>query len=175
MIQVEIFYLSIGQDSVRLVLDELSGFPEEPSYFGGYDARGTVEVRCGNYYVRGSLCFSTGQVSEFLSELKSAYDVLAGQACFRSSEGNLEMTVTIDSRGHVAVAGSYQEEHLDKTRLIFELRADQTYLCELLTQLRRFAEQYGEGAGVGAGETLGAPCGGRYRFHRVWRSALICG
>lgn len=59
---VDGFAINADADFVHLWIDEVYDFPGRTSCFGGYDARGILEIRCGNYRVRGSLWFSSGEV-----------------------------------------------------------------------------------------------------------------
>ena len=76
-----------GTDWVRITLNEVHDFPDTTSDFGGYDVDGEVAIRCGACSVHDSLWFSTGEVWDFYSALREAYEALAGEALFRSSEG----------------------------------------------------------------------------------------
>ncbi len=77
-----------------------------------------------------------------------AYKDLAGQARFRSVEGNLEFSITFAPLGHVMLQGSYQEEGGSETKLLFERSADQSYLPGPLAQLARYVGKYGDNYGV---------------------------
>jgi hypothetical protein len=142
------FKISAGADWVRISFDEVYGFPNLTSNFGGYDVRGVVTIRCGAYHVRGALWFSTGEVWEFYSALKKAYDDLAGEARFGSSEGNLNFTIRFTPRGHWTLEGNYQAEHHNPTKLFFELEGDQSYLNETLKQLADIVATYGDNRGI---------------------------
>jgi hypothetical protein len=141
------FTLTTGSDSLQISLDEVYGFPDRTSHFGGYDARGTVTLHCGAYHVRGLLWFSTGEVWQFYTELRKAYDDLKGEALFRSSEGNLNFTVSFTRFGHWTLEGDYQEHLHLNSRLRFEMTSDQTYLVETLAQLSEFVAKYGDNRG----------------------------
>jgi hypothetical protein len=49
-------FILIGKKGcfVQITIEEVFDFPNMTSHFGGYDARGTVEIKSGNYYVRVS-------------------------------------------------------------------------------------------------------------------------
>lgn len=141
------FTLSAGEDSVRICLEDVFGFPDHTSHFGGYDARGVVVIHCGAYQVQGPLWFSTGEVWQFYTELRSAYDDLSGQARFCSSEGNLDFTIRFTTRGHWSLEGTYQEHLHVNSRLVFQMASDQTYLVETLAQLAHFVTTYGDNQG----------------------------
>lgn len=144
---MEVFTLRAGEDSVQVCLDEVYRFPDHTSHFGGYDARGTVAIDCGAYHVHGPLSFSTGQVWQFYTHLRSAYNALTGQARFCSSEDNLDFTLRFISRGHWILEGVYQAHLHLPTRLLFTLESDQSYLVDPMAQLANFVAKYGDTCG----------------------------
>lgn len=142
------FTISTSEDRVRISLEEVYGFPDRTSHFGGYDVRGVVAIHCGIYHIRGPLWFSTGEVWQFYTQVQRAYDELAGEARFCSSERNMDFTLRFTTHGHWTLEGVYQE-HLDiATRLLFEMESDQSYLVETLTQLRHLVAVYGDNRGL---------------------------
>lgn len=137
-----------GSDLLHLWLEEVYEFPERTSYFGGYDARGTVAIHCGPFRVHDSLSFSTGEVWQFYTELLKAYNDLAGEARFRSSEGNLEFTLRFGWGGHFLLKGTYQAVLDMGGRLQFDMGSDQSYLAKPLAQLAQFVAKYGDNRGL---------------------------
>jgi hypothetical protein len=136
--------ISINRDSIRFWFDQIIGFPDTTSYFGGYDVWGRVEIQCGHYHAHGSLEFTTGEVWQFYTDLLKAYNDLAGKAAFRSTNGNLEFTVAFGSLGHFVLSGAYQEHELENTKLTFEMKGDQSYLGKSLSQLAQLVAKYGD-------------------------------
>lgn len=145
---VDGFEINADADFVHLWVDEVYDFPGRTSSFGGYDAKGQVDIKCGAYRVRGPLWFSTGEVWQFYTELLRAYHDVAGQAQFCSSEHNLECTLTFTTRGHWILEGTYQKDFMRGTRLQFEIESDQSYLAEPLNQLAQFVAKYGDAKGL---------------------------
>jgi hypothetical protein len=142
---MEVFTLRAGEDTVQVSLDEVVGLPDHL-----YNARGTVAIDCGAYHVHGPLRFSTGEVWQFYSQLRTAYEALTGQARFCSGpEGNLDFTLRFTSRGHWTVNGLYEELHAPhrSMRLEFALESDQSYLVDTLAQLAAFVARYGDSRG----------------------------
>jgi hypothetical protein len=145
---VDGFEIRTGGDFIRLCLEEVFEFPNRTSFFGGYDARGRVDIQRGPYHAYGSLWFSTGEIWQFYTELLKVYDDLTGEARFRSSEGQLEFTITFRFGGHLTIEGVYQEVSVDSTRLLFKTGSDQSYLIEPLAQLAEFVAKYGDNRGL---------------------------
>ena len=142
------FEIRTGGDFIRVCLEEVFEFPNRTSFFGGYDARGRVDIQCGPYRAYGSLWFSTGEVWQFYTELLKAYNDLAGEARFRSGEGQLALTITFRRRGHLTIEGIYREDFINGTQLLFEIESDQSYLIEPLAQLAQFVAMYGDNRGL---------------------------
>jgi hypothetical protein len=148
-VAVDGFEIRIDGNFVHLELEEVYGFPDHTDYFGGDDAQGYVSIQCGSYRAYGHLQFSTGEIWQFYTELLRAYKDLDGKARFSSGGGNLEFTITFNNkRGHVTIEGLYQEQLTDRTRLVFEIEGDQSYLAEPLAQLAQFVAKYGDNRGI---------------------------
>ncbi|WP_047155482.1 WapI family immunity protein [Aneurinibacillus tyrosinisolvens] len=145
---MEGFILKGEQGYLQLHLDEVYGFPEQTSHFGGYDAEGTLEIKSNNYFVRGKLWFTTGEVCSFYEQLGRAYDLFSGEATFSSSEVNLEFKITFDSRGHAVFKGYFKELHHLDNELKFEIESDQSYFESTLADLKKFVQKYGGLKGV---------------------------
>lgn len=142
------FEIRTGGDFIRVCLEKVFDFPDRTSHFGGYDALGRVDIQCGTFRAYGSLWFSTGEVWQFYTELLKAYNELAGEAQFRSSEGQLEFTIRFRFGGHLTIEGMYQEVSVDSTQLLFRMGSDQSYLIEPLAELAQFVAKYGDNRGL---------------------------
>src|SRR5574338_1378778 len=88
---------------------EIIGFPKQTSHFGGYDVVGKVEIKCDNYFVKGNLLFTTGEVFEFFTQLKKVESSLKGFARFDSYEYQLSFLLSIDKSGYFSLKGEYTE------------------------------------------------------------------
>lgn len=155
LVAVDGFEIKVDSGTIRILVEEVYEYPGGASEFGGYDVRGAVEIRCGAYRAYGYLGFSTGEVRQFYSDLLKAHRELAGQARFRSSEGNLELTITFEARGHCIIEGTYRERYPDKTQLQFEIKGDQSYLVKPLAQLAEFVARYGDNQGYASSANAG--------------------
>ena len=133
-----------GGERVKLDIVEVFGYPDEPSFRGGYDIRCSLEITAGAYTVRTDSYYSaTGALAEFYTALKNCYDRLNGQALYNvyCAENDLELTVAFDM-GKVYVHGSYREDMASKNRLDFELATDQSYFVEILRDLKKATELF---------------------------------
>lgn len=136
------FTLKGKQGHIHIRLEELFNFPNT-SHFGGYDAEATVEIKSGNYHVKGKLWFTTGEVYLFYEQLKNCYNSFQGEAVFATYEKNLELKAVFNRKGHVTLVGYYHEHLHLENKLIFEIESDQSYFESTLKQLEKFFQKYG--------------------------------
>ena len=128
--------------------DEVLGFPEQTSPFGGYDVWGQVEIKCDNYFVKGNLAFSTGEMFSFFTQLEKVEFLLKGFARFDSYEHQLSFLLKIDKLGHFFLNGEYAENLANETKLNFELKGDQSHFAKWINENRNVIEKYGDNTGV---------------------------
>ena len=62
----------------RISLTRIIGFPETTSAFGGYDTESTIEVKSSNYYFKGLVWITTGNIFNFFQELEKCQKNLKG-------------------------------------------------------------------------------------------------
>jgi len=129
---------------VSITIDEVFGFPNLTSHFGGYDVRGSVEIKSGNYYVKGELWFSTGEIYEFYNQLARRFTDIKGVASFCTTEANLKLEVTFGHRGQVLIEGYFKEFAHKDNELKFEIESNQSFFEETLEGLREFVSDYGD-------------------------------
>jgi hypothetical protein len=148
---MEEFTVRTAEGTLQVTVEEVYGFPDRTSHFGGYDVRGVVTIHLGPYHVdQGCLWFSTGEVWQFYTDLQKAYDDLTGSARFCSSDGQLQFALRL-IRGGGTLEGKYQEKVIpeaEATRLYFVARNDQTYLVDTLRELSAFVGTYGDLRGL---------------------------
>lgn len=145
------YAIEIGgkQGFVRIELIEVLGFPNETSYLGGYDTKGKIEIKSGNYYVKDAeLWFSTGQIYEFYKNLLKCYNELNGQISFPTSGSELRLELEFTDFGQLNINGSYQEYPSVENFLHFEFESEQSYLTSTLTELKAIVDYYGGNQGV---------------------------
>ncbi len=132
------------QGFIRIELNEVFGFPNQTSYLGGYDVKGKIEIRSGNYYVKDAeLWFSTGQVYEFFIRLQKCNQNLKGNATFSESENILKLDLSFNRLGQINIQGHFQELAHQENILQFEIESDQSYLESTIQQLKNIVDHYG--------------------------------
>ncbi|RFU69387.1 hypothetical protein [Bacillus sp. V59.32b] len=139
------FIIAGKQGFIRIELSEVYGFPNETSYLGGYDVKGIVEIKSGNYFVKDAeLWFSTGQVYQFFNQLQKCYNDLKGCVTFSESENNLKIDLSFNKFGQINIQGYFQEVAHQENILQFEFESEQSYLVSTLHQLQNIVDQYGD-------------------------------
>lgn len=133
---------------IRVVLDQVLGFPKQTSHFGGYDVQGTVEIKSGNYYVKGELWFTTGEVYEFYNQLVQCWNDLNGTATFWTYETNLKLEAAFNDRGQVTIEGYFKEFADEENELKYEIESDQSFFVETIDGLKAIVKHYGDLKGV---------------------------
>jgi len=124
---------------IRIEINEVFGFPTETRFNGGYDVKGKVEIKSGNYYVNeGELWFSTGQIFEFFIKLQKCYDKI---------DGNV-IELEFIKLGQIQIQGYFQEFPSIENILEFEFESDQSYLASTLVELKKIVDCYGDLKGI---------------------------
>lgn len=63
-------------------MEEVYGYPDEITYGGGYGARGTLQIKAGNYSVISQHNFTIGELFNFYVQLKKGYKDYENKLCF---------------------------------------------------------------------------------------------
>ncbi len=142
------FTLAGSTGSLTVQIEEVYGFPDQTSPFGGYDTRSQLRLRSHGFSVDSVLWLSTGEVFTFYQQLRAAQAQLAGVARFASSEDNLSFALAYLPLGQVALTGEYREHTPEANRLTFEIASDQSYLHRSLSELAAWVSHYGDEAGT---------------------------
>lgn len=129
---------------IRLMIDEVYGYPDELSYPGGYGAKGRLTIRADAYVVNEAIHhFSTAELYHFLVELERCYLNASGTASLNNTEHEMTMECIFDKLGHVDVVGKFQTNDLRKNCLFFELPLDQTYIPAAIKSLQEVRKVFG--------------------------------
>ena len=138
-----------GEDKIELIIDEIFGFPEETSFEGGYDFRGTLTIHAGSYKVRSKHYFSsTGILCNLYASLVKCYDSLEGMAKYaRMYEKNFEFELKMTKAGHAIINGEYTEYLHLLNVLTFEIETDQTCVRYAINDLKQVVDLFGDNKG----------------------------
>jgi hypothetical protein len=139
------FKIAGKQGFIQIELNEVYGFPNETSYLGGYDVKGKIEIKSGNYYVKDAeIWFSTGQLYQFSIQLQKCYNELKGSVTFSEVENNLKIELNFNKFGQINIQGYFQELADQENILHYEFESEQSYLTSTLRQLDSIVDQYGD-------------------------------
>ena len=130
-------------DFVRINLEEVFGFPDETSHWGGYDVNASIEIKSGNFQVRSTFYTSTGELFEFYERIKKCNEVLKGFVLYENYEKNLSMKASYDDLGHLEISGTFSENDNFRNKLNFEFNSDQSFIRYTIEELELIATQYG--------------------------------
>ena len=144
---IDEFSIHADNGQIYLKIDEAFGFPTSTCHWGGYDTQSTIEIRSGNYSVKGQVYISTGNIYDFFRQFEECYKTLKGKATLESYEKNFLMILDFDGFGHVRITGTFNEMH-DLNKLDFEMKTDQTFLADTLTSLTKIYQKFGDNKGV---------------------------
>ena len=142
---IKAFKLEGYDGKIGLYIEEVFGFPNERSFHGGYDMKGKLIIEVGCYKVDyDNYYFSTSNLSNFLSELESCYEVLSGSAQYKDDyEQDLMFELEMKESGHTKIVGSFQSNLAIGNELKFELNSDQSYLVYTIEDIRNVLELFG--------------------------------
>lgn len=142
------FVIGGKQGFIRLEIDEVFGFPYETCFKGGYEVKGKIDIKSGNYFVKGAeLWFSTGQIYEFYIDLQKCFKQLSGSINF-APESNLKFEMQFNNLGQITIQGYYQELLSEENMLQFEFESEQSFLLSTLEELKKIVDHYGGLKGI---------------------------
>lgn len=139
------FILKSETDYFRLKIISIFGFPDETHFRGGYDTESYVEIKSGGYAGLGAIYITTSQFNTFYKQLVEGYKSLSGSATLNDYENRFAISVIFDGTGHLDVSGTFEDTD---NKLTFKFVTDQTYLPELLKELKLISDKYGDEKGV---------------------------
>ncbi|MDN3725066.1 hypothetical protein QRD02_11780 [Aequorivita sp. SDUM287046] len=137
-----------NNDFISIELTDVFGFPKETSHWGGYDAKGIIQMKAGGYSVKSDFYLSTGNIYNFFRQFEKAHKQLEGDAVFETYEKNLTIKMSFSKTGKVEIDGKFQQYHHLNNKLIFELFTDQSYLAATISELSKIVNQYGNSNGI---------------------------
>lgn len=133
---------------IKFSFQEVYGFPETTSHWGGYEVRANLEIKSGNFSVNSTLWVSTGEIYNFFKSLEDSNKNLNGKIKFENYERNLEFTVAYTELGHTILEGIYSELGQFENELKFEFSSDQSYLTGTIEELKLITMKYGDTRGI---------------------------
>ncbi|MBP3951815.1 hypothetical protein [Bacillus suaedae] len=120
-------------NEIKLICEnrEYLGFFLDNDFFEYGESQ--IEIKVSNYFVRGQVWFSFGELKQFTKEMEQLYKNMKGKVVLIDSECNLDITFSLNRRGYVLVKGRYQENHARENKLIFEMETTQPSFNEWIS------------------------------------------
>jgi len=149
-LQMLAFCLNGYDEYIKLTIEEVFSYPDETSYFGGYDAKGSIEIiaGAGGYKVNCKHYFSTGELFLFKESLRDCYENLSGFAVLENSERELDLTLSFYKAGKVKISGCFQDRQDIRNRLEFEIDSDQSCILPVIKELTVVEKVFGDDKGI---------------------------
>jgi hypothetical protein len=101
-----------------------------------------AHVQVGGFRGKVSAAILTGELTEFLSRLYPISETLRGSAEFATMEGQLNLRLQGDGKGHIELRGEIADRPGIGNRLHFTLRFDQSQLGASIRELERVTSQF---------------------------------
>jgi hypothetical protein len=134
--------VQISNASERIVISVAMAVHDVAHRSEGW-ANSEVAVNLGPWSGRYAAQFHGTDFSSFATESKQLISTLDGVAGMSSLDGYLNLTLTGDGLGHVAVAGSAWDRPGWGSHLEISFEIDQTYLPDLLASVEEVIERLG--------------------------------
>lgn len=104
--------------------------------------RVSVQVNVGSFSGSFKAAFLTSELIEFREGLCSLYESLTGSARFATREEQLELNLTGDGKGHIALSGIATDAPGIGNRLEFRIDLDQGHLSSAIRGLDGIATTF---------------------------------
>jgi hypothetical protein len=145
---MEYFKINGNGNFIQITFEEVYGYPDTTSHFGGYEVRSKLEIKSKGFKVASTLWTTTGELFQFYQTLKISYEKVFGVVNFKTYEGNLEFSISYDVMGHVNIKGVFIEYNEFVNKLYFEFNTDQTFIKTTVQELEVIVDKYGTMLGV---------------------------
>lgn len=107
--------------------------------------QGTVSIQSGNYYVMNAgIWITVDELITFYKQLQKAYNSLKGNITFSNFDRTLHFTLQFNPFGQIKLEGEFQELHIQKNKLEFEINIDQSHLPATLLDLKQIVEPFNQ-------------------------------
>ncbi len=101
-----------------------------------------IRVRAGGFRGKAAATILTSELEKFLSELRPLCEKLTGQAKYETMEGQLNLLLAGDGKGHIDLCGEVADQAGIGNRLHFTLQFDQSQLGMSIRELERVVSQF---------------------------------
>jgi hypothetical protein len=135
---------SFGQSEYERIEVDVHGYERAASGEYWDDNWLTVEIRvlAGGFRGKAAATIITSELTKFLLELRSLYENLKGTAKFVTMEGQLNLLLNGDGKGHIELQGEVMDQAGIGNRLNFTLNFDQSQLGASIRELEKVTSQF---------------------------------
>jgi hypothetical protein len=135
---------AIRESETEFIAVDVLGYEREPvgEYYDDNWLRIKIQVAGSGFRGSASAAILTEDLAQFTSQLHPLYEKIGGTAKFSTMEGQLELNLTCDKVGRVALTGFVKERPGFGFRLDFAFQLDQSHLKTTLAQLDAVTENF---------------------------------
>jgi len=135
---------SIRESEHEFIAVDVLGYERAPvgEYYDDNWLRVKICVAGGGFRGSASAAILSDELAQFTSQLRRLFENLSGSAKLSTMEGQLELSLTCDKMGCIALAGFVKDRPGPGYRLDFALRLDQSHLIGTLAQLDSIAANF---------------------------------
>ena len=101
-----------------------------------------ILVRVGRFRGEVDAAIITGELVQFLNQLRPLFSSLRGVAEFSTLEGQLNLRLVGDGKGHVELVGEVADQPGIGNKLSFQLQFDQTQLGASIRELEDVTSKF---------------------------------
>jgi len=94
-----------------------------------------IEVSAGGFRGNTDADIMTGEMARFASQVRPLYDTLSGVADLNTLEGQLQLHLSGDGKGHIDLEGEVHDHAGIGNRLRFSFQFDRSQLAQSIRQL----------------------------------------
>ena len=123
-----------GGDRV-LIMPQHRSVPNAADYWDGNWVESEVRIAAGGFHGAFSASLRSEDFIGFRDDVRRLLESLVGVARFDTMEGQLQLALTGDGKGHVLVEGTALDQAGTGNTLKFTFEIDQTFLPEVLRSL----------------------------------------
>jgi hypothetical protein len=135
---------SFGQTEQERIEVDVLGYERAPigEYHDDNWLRVELRVQAGGFCGKAAAAIFTDELIRFASELHLLFETLSGSAEFTTMEGQLNLRLVGDGKGHIELCGEVADRAGIGNRLHFALQFDQSQLGMSVRELERVTSQF---------------------------------
>jgi len=136
--------IHIGKDTTEHIAINVLGksHPDSNDYWDGNWLKCIVQVKAGAWRGKFKADLRTDEFHVLAEELNGLYNNLSGEVIFEPMEPWVKFKLVGDGRGYFSFEGEASDKLRTGNRLMFNFELDQTYLPNILKQLREVNKNY---------------------------------